>query len=200
MSERYDAIIVGAGHNGMVCASLLAKGGKKVLVLEANEQVGGAAVTRSFAEGFSVSACAHLLYQLQPQVRKDLGLKFALAADKMGTIALAPDGDHVRMNGNEVFGVSEDDAEQFRRFRKRMTRFADFLNTFFNKTPPRLAKNAPKSDLLTLAQLGFDLRRLGKVEMQEFLRLIGMNIFDELEERFDSRLLKGALSLDAVLG
>jgi phytoene dehydrogenase-like protein len=200
MSERYDAIIIGAGHNGMVCASLLAKGGKKVLVLEANEQVGGAAVTRSFAEGFSVSACAHLLYQLQPQVRKDLGLKFDLAADQMGTIALSADGNHVRMNGNEVFGVSDDDAEQFRKFRKRMTRFADFLNTFFNKTPPRLAKDAPKSDLLTLAQLGFDLRRLGKVEMREFLRLIGMNIFDELEERFENQLLKGALSLDAVLG
>ena len=53
---------------------------------------------------------------------------------------------------------------------------------------------------MTLAQLGFDLRRLGKVEMQEFLRLIGMNIYDELTERFDSKLLKGALSLDATLG
>ena len=71
---------------GVFCAA--GKGGKKVLVLEANEQVGGAAVTREFAEGYSVSACAHLLYQLQPEVRKDLGLSTRLASENMTTIAL----------------------------------------------------------------------------------------------------------------
>lgn len=200
MSERYDAIVVGAGHNGLVCASLLAKAGKNVLVLEANEQVGGAAVTRQFAAGYSVSACAHLLFQLQPQVKKDLGLKFDVAAEKLVSVALSNDGNHVRMNGSDISGVSDDDAAEYKAFHKRMTRFADLLNKFFNKTPPRLSRQAPRSDVLTLAQLGFDLRRLGKVEMREFLRLIGMNIHDELEERFESRLLKGALGFDAVLG
>ena len=56
MTDRYDAIVVGAGHNGLVCAALLARTGKQVLVLEANDQVGGAAVTREFADGYSVSA------------------------------------------------------------------------------------------------------------------------------------------------
>jgi len=200
MSEQYDAIVVGAGHNGLICASLLGKAGKKVLVLEANDQVGGAAVTREFAEGYSVSSIAHLLYQLQPQVQKDLGLKIDLAADDMGTVALSSEGNHVRINGNEVSGVGEEDVAEYRAFYKRMTRFADLLNTYFNKTPPRLAKDAPKSDLLTLAQLGFDVRRLGKVEMREFLRLIGMNIRDEAIERFESGLLRGAVSLDATLG
>jgi len=200
MSDRYDAIVIGAGHNGLVCAALLGKAGKKVLVLEANEQVGGAAVTREFAEGYSVSACAHLLYQLQPQVRKDLGLKFDLAADEVGTVALSPEGHHLRINGEEVSGVSEEDVAEYKAFHKRMSKFAGLLNTYFNKTPPRLAKTAPKSDMLTLAQLGFDLRRLGKVEMQEFLRLIGMNIRDEAVERFESGLLRGAVSLDATMG
>ncbi len=200
MSERYDAIVVGAGHNGLVCASLLAKAGKKVLVLEANSQVGGAAVTRSFAEGYSVSSVAHLLYQLQPQVRKDLGLNIAMAATDMNTVALSADGKHVRFRGNDVSGVSKDDVAGYRAFHKRMTRFADLLKTFLNKTPPRLAKDASKADLLTLAQLGLDIRRLGKVEMQEFLRLIGMNIRDEVVERFESELLRGAISLDAVMG
>ena len=200
MSERYDAIVIGAGHNGLVCASLLGKAGKKVLVLEANEVVGGAAVTREFADGYSVSACSHLLYQLQPPVEKDLGLNIATAADDIGTVALSADGNHVRFKGNSVSGVSDEDVAEYQGFHKRMTRFADLLKTYLNRTAPRLAKDASRSDMLNLAQLGFDVRRLGRTEMQEFLRLIGMNIRDELVERFESDLLRGALALDAVMG
>ena len=199
MTDKYDAIVIGAGHNGMVCSTLLAKAGKKVLVLEANDQVGGAAVTREFADGYQVSACAHLLYQLQPDVIKDLGLKPDTSAEDLSTIALATDGNHLRISDDEVTGVSDDDAEQYRRFRKRMTRFADLLRKYLNKTPPRLGTKS-LSDVMTLGNLGFDLRRLGKEEMEEFLRLIGMNIHDELVERFDNGLLKGAIAPDAVLG
>ncbi len=199
MDNKFDAIVVGAGHNGLVCAALLAKADKRVLVLEANDQVGGAAITREFAEGYSVSACAHLLYQLQPEVRKDLKISTRLASEDMTTIALADDGNHLRLTTDSVSGVSDEDAEQYRRFRKRMTRFSDLLRKYLNKPPPRLGTKDFK-DLVTLGQLGLDLRMLGKEEMQEFLRLIGMNIHDEVTERFESSLLKGAISLDAVLG
>lgn len=199
MTDRYDAIVIGAGHNGLVCSALLAKAGKNVLLLEANDQVGGAAITRTFADGYSVSACAHLLYQLQPQVSRDLGLKFKVAREDLSTIVLSDDGEHVRYCGGRVAGVGDDDVASFARFHKRMTRYSDLLRTYFNKPPPRLGtKN--KRDWLTLARLGFDVRRLRKVEMQEFLRLIGMNIHDELTERFESPLLRGGLALDAVLG
>ncbi|MDH3547050.1 MAG: NAD(P)/FAD-dependent oxidoreductase, partial [Gammaproteobacteria bacterium] len=199
MTDKWNAIVVGAGHNGLVCAALLAKAGKQVLVLEANEQVGGAAITREFTTGFSVSACAHLMYQLQPKVQKELKLDLQLASRDMSTIALAEDGKHVRIDGHSVEGVSATDQREYRAFHKRMTRYADLLRSFFNKPPPRLGTRNAK-DLVTLAQLGFDVRRLGRTEMQEFLRIIGMNIHDELQERFDNGLLKGALSLDAVLG
>jgi len=199
MTDKYDAIVVGGGHNGLVCAALLAKSGKQVLLLEANDQVGGAAVTREFADGHAVSACAHLLYQLQPSVRKELKLSPKLASENMTTVALDEDGEHVWIKGNSVVGARDGDAESYRGFHKRMSRFADLLRTFFNKPPPRLGTKDFK-DLSTLAQLGFDVRRLGKTEMQAFLRLIGMNIHDEVTERFDCPVLKGAVCLDAVLG
>jgi len=199
MTDRYDAIVVGGGHNGLVCATLLAKAVKSGLLLEGNGQLGGAAITREFANGYTVSACAHLLYQLQPAVRKELGLKPQLAAEDMPTIALDENGEHVRIDGLAVDGVAADDEKSYREFQKRMLRFARLLNTYLNKTPPRLGTKA-LADLATLGRLGFDLRRLGKVEMQEFLRLIGINIHDEVSERFSSPLLKGAVCLDAVLG
>ena len=199
MTDSWDAIIVGAGHNGLVCATLLARAGKSVIVLEANEQVGGAAVTREFADGYSVSACAHLLYQLQPDVQKELKLKPKLAASKLSTIALSEDGEHIRIAGKGVEGVSAADAEQYRRFRTRTTRFAELLRRVLNKPLPRLGTRDWR-DLAGLAQLGFDIRRLGRNEMREFLRLIGMNIHDEVNERFENPLLRGAICLDAVLG
>lgn len=80
-----------------------------------------------------------------------------------------------------------------------MARFSDLLRKYFNKTPPRLGTRGLK-DLMTLGQLGLDVRMLGKTEMEAFLRLIFMNIHDEVTERFENPLLKGAISLDAVLG
>jgi phytoene dehydrogenase-like protein len=199
MTDKFDAIVVGGGHNGLVCSALLAQSGKQVLLLEANDQVGGAAITREFADGYSVSACAHLLYNLQPGVTKDLKLSPDLTAKDMVTIALDDDGEHVRIKGDKVTGAKPGDEVAYKAFYKRMTRFADLLGTYLNKTPPRLGTK-DLSDVKTLAQLGFDIRRLGKTEMQAFLRLIGMNIYDEVVERFDCPVLRGAISLDAVLG
>jgi phytoene dehydrogenase-like protein len=112
---------------------------------------------------------------------------------------LAENGEHVRYSGGDIKGVGDSDVTAYRQFHRQMTRFADLLNTYLNTTPPRLGTGEFK-DLATLARLGFDLRRLGRDEMRTFLRLIGINIHDEVTERFESPLLRGALSLDAVLG
>ncbi len=199
MTERWDAIVIGAGHNGLVCASLLARANHSVLVLEANGQVGGAATTREFEDGYSVSAGAHLLYQLQPQVCRELGLSPRLAGDDLATVSLGEDGQHAHYSGETVDGVSDEDREKYRVFHKRLCRFSRFLQPMLNRPPPRLGGGG-FGELLKLGRLGFDLRRMGKKDMREFLRLIGMNIHDELNECFYSPLLKGALSVDAVLG
>lgn len=199
MTEHYDAIVIGAGHNGLTCAALLAKAGRSVLVLEARDVVGGAAVTEEFADGYSVSSGAHLLYALQPAVRDELDLKPELAIDDMRTILLDSNRQHVRVRGAEVSGVDGNDQEAWRAFHKRMTRFAGLLKTHVNRKPPRLGSNE-RSDLLGLMKLGFDVRRLGRDDMREFLRVIGMNIYDEAEECFTSPVLKGGLCLDAVMG
>ncbi len=88
----YDVIVVGGGHNGLVCSAYLAKSGRKVLVLEANDVPGGAASTREFSPGYSVSGCANWLYQLNPDVVKELGLRLDYAARDLDTIGLSPDG------------------------------------------------------------------------------------------------------------
>lgn len=199
MTEQFDAIVIGAGHNGLVCAAMLAKTGRDVLVLEARDVVGGAAVTESFANGLSVPSCAHLLYGLQPAVVRELGLRLDLVSQDMSSIVLDPHGQHVRVRGSEVQGVSDADRQAYTAFHERMQRFAVLLNKQLMTSPPRLGTR-DKRDLLGLAKLGVNLRLLGRNNMREFLRVIGMNIFDELEECFESPLLKGLLSVDAVLG
>ena len=106
----YDAIIIGAGHNGLICASYLAKAGKNVLVLDARNEPGGCASTREFAPGHRVSDCAQWLSQFDQRIVKDLDLK--AAGLKLGkpktTISLQSDGDHLVIDGDTISGAGVD--------------------------------------------------------------------------------------------
>ncbi len=203
MKKTHESVIVGAGHNGLVCAAYLAKAGRKVLVVEAGEQAGGGAVTREFAPGYRVSACAHILHLLHPKVIKDLDLKshgLKLAHKNLPTIALGPDGQHVTLIGNKASGaVSDADRAAFAPWRKRLIKFAKHLQPMLATVPPRLG-SGERDDLRRLVKLGWAIRSLGRKDMQEFLRVGGMNVADLLEDTFESDLLRGAVAFDAVLG
>ncbi len=205
MSTRYDCIVIGGGHNGLICAAYLARGGRSVLVLEAADRLGGAAATREFSPGYLVSGCAHLLHMMPQALADDLnlaghGLQFA--ARNMPSWALSQDGIPLRLglDGLESLAArSSVDAAAYPAFAARLDRFAQSLFPILGMAPPRLGTRA-WADRLGLLKLGWTIRSLGRSDMRELLRIIGMNVYDLLEEHFESTLLKGALGFDAVLG
>ncbi|MCH2356158.1 MAG: FAD-dependent oxidoreductase, partial [Pseudomonadales bacterium] len=199
-----DVIIVGGGHNGLVCATYLARAGRRVLVLEANAALGGAAATREFADGYSVSTCAQWLYQLNPKVASDLELEkhgLELLARDLDTIALALAGNHVTLKTDSVESdsVSDGDKLAYRRFNQQMLKFSKLLASACERRAPKLLDNN-FTDLLTLAKLGIGMKMLGKADMRDLIRLALINIYDVMEENFDNELLKAAISMDGVLG
>ncbi len=196
----HDAIVVGGGHNGLICAALLARAGRRVLILEANDRVGGACVTREFAPGFRVSAVAHLSYLLPKALVRvlrlnDRGLDWA--ARELPSTALCAGEPPLALEGGS--GWLDTDAEALAGYRRRMARFGRVLASTFRGPPPRLG-SAAWSDRRALAALALRLRLLGRREMREILRIAGMNIHDLLEETFDSPRARGALAFDALLG
>lgn len=193
--------MIGAGHNGLVCAAYLAKAGQKVLLLEASNVAGGLAAQREFHAGFHTSV-AHSYGHFSRKVASDLNLAahgLATSAENRPTIGLNSSGDHVVLQGNTLAGTSANDEAAFERFGAQMRGFADLLAPFWSKPMPPIGSKR-LSDLQTFAQLGFGLRRRGRNEMQEFLRIISLPARDLMDEYFDNAILKAVLSWDGLIG
>ncbi len=195
----YDALIIGAGHNGLVCAAMLAKKGQRVLVLEALPQTGGLAQMRSFHAGFR-APIAHSAPAFSKRVAdklalKKYGLEFGSAQP---TVGLSENGTHIRLLGDEVTGASPSDIAAYPDYRKKLRRYAKALDGVWHNTAPRLGTGL--KDALVYAQNGLKIRLLGKEDMGEFLRVLTLPMRDLIDEVFETPELQGLLSWDGVIG
>ncbi|HUF43897.1 MAG TPA: NAD(P)/FAD-dependent oxidoreductase [Aestuariivirgaceae bacterium] len=211
---RYAAIVIGGGHNGLVAASYLARAGKRTLLLEASDRLGGMAAEREFGPDHS-AAFAPMMCPLSARIVHDLGLAAHGygAPQPLETTSLLPDGRVLRLSPSDdatrqsIAQVSARDAEAYGPFRARMARLAGALAPFLDRTPPSLTVQSWReswreswSGRLGLAGFAVALRRMGRDDMRDLMRIIAMNVWDLTEEVFESPAVRGLICFDAVLG
>ena len=198
LRDSYDAIVIGAGHNGLSAAAALAKAGKSVVVLERSNTVGGMI-------GRDEGRLAHLIYNMSEKERRRLGLQTKLMA--LDTISLSPDGAPVVIgSGGQVLtnGRTHPLSDRHVALIKRLTRFAALLAPMAEAPPPAFAdgmfSRSGLRELMRLGTLGIGLKRLGKADMREFLRVLLSNAYDLVRDELGDNPLSGALAADAVRG
>jgi len=204
--NHYDYIIIGAGHNGLVAAAYLAKQGKKVLVLERRDIVGGQVVTESFGEGFIVDSL-HAGGTLRPDIIKDLKLGLDTpTATRPAFISLQPDGNHLVFDpdplkaAESIKRFSAKDADNWIPFLDFMKKVSRFIHSGNSKIMPRLPKNFNLSEGMDLAKLGIDLRMLGGKDMMRIIRGLPMTADEFVDEWFESDAVKAAVASLGIHG
>ncbi len=203
----YDAIVVGGGHNGLVCAFYLARAGHKVRVFERRPIVGGAAITEEFHPGFRNSTASYSVSLLNPKVTADMelarhGLRvvirplsyFSPVDDRRYLIL---DKDPARSFA-EVAKWSRRDAERMENFHARLDRIVDLLRDILLKTPANVGGGA--RDLFSALGLANQARKLGLQGQGDLLDLFGKSAGDILDTWFETDVLKGLLGFDATIG
>ncbi|MCO5063788.1 MAG: NAD(P)/FAD-dependent oxidoreductase [Rhizobiaceae bacterium] len=200
----FDAIVVGGGHNGLVAAVVLAKSGRHVALVEAGPEPGGPARTEEFHPGFRVSV-AHILNRLHPEVVKALALeanRLSLAQSEMPSVALSPGGEPLVLTGaygEGLLGAQPSEAQAWSDLRAQLVRYAGILKPMLTRRPPDLS-GMSFGETSALGMVGLSLRRLGKEDMRDFLRMLLMNVADVTDDCLTDDRLKGLLAFDAVLG
>jgi phytoene dehydrogenase-like protein len=199
--SNYDTIVIGGGHNGLICATMLARVGQRVLLLEANDKLGGLAADREFAPGFHAPV-AQTLYGLPKTVVKDLRLAdygFEAGDDPLPLLALSTDEAPITIGDEALSGAGDADTSAYAGYRQQLKTFAAALAPFWGKTMPRIGMGSLK-DLMTFGHMGLKLRLLGRDDMLEFFRVATLPMRDLVDERFESESLRAALCWDGMIG
>src|SRR5262245_57751608 len=206
-NHRYDAIVIGGGHNGRVNAAYLAKAGKRVLVLERRHIVGGATVTEEIYPGFKFLIASYLISLLRPEVIQELQLsRHGLEIMPLEStyvplldgnyLADWPDHDATR---HEIARHSLRDAEAYDEYSRTMRRLALAVRPLLGMIPPDPTSLSP-GDLATMAKVGGTLSQMKQEDFYLLARLMTMSAADFLDEWFESPVLKGTKSTSGIIG
>ena len=204
----FDAIIIGAGHNGLVTAGYLAKAGHRVLVLERRHVVGGCAVTEEVWPGYRVSTAAYLTSLLQERIVHDLELErfgYKVDAKDPAFFSAFPDRRHFfmwqdqRKTLDEIAKFSRRDAEAYPKFEEHLERLAAFVESLLLTTPPDLPPQTP-GDFVEYVRIVARLAKLSRKEIAGLVKIFTESASDLLDEWFESPEIKVTLATDGVIG
>jgi phytoene dehydrogenase-like protein len=205
--RRYDAIVVGGGHNGLTHAAYLAKAGLRTLVLERRPIVGGAAITEELRPGFWFTSFSYALSLLRPDIIHDLQLvKHGFMPILMpSTFCPMEDGDYLLLgqdhgeNHQEIARHSRHDADAYDAYNHDVNKVLQAIKPLLDAAPPDIFSDDPE-ELIALAALGSRFRKLDRKVLHDAVRLLTGSAADFLDDYFESDILKGYLASTSIIG
>ncbi len=205
--KKYDAIVIGAGHNGLTNAAYLARAGLDVLVVEKNDYIGGAAVTREMHDGWFYSSCSYVCSMMRQAIHRDLDLSRhgLLLVPYLGTVNFGDQGQTLidyhdgEVAYNELRRHSPHDADAMARFQADLGRYAQLIRKTLLRTPPDPTSFKPR-DIRELLFLAKEFWALGEKELYEYVRFFTMSAAEFLDDYFENDLIKAAMASPGIIG